>query len=249
MSDSARVFDETAIHDEEKPTPSERTRIEDTAALVPDDCRSVVDVGCGRGEILRRLRTPLRVGTDFARRALRHVGTPVLRSSIFELPFRTGSFDTVICAETLEHLDPARLADAARELRRVAKRHVIVTVPWEENLLLRSHRCPKCRTVFHVDGHRSSFRAEDLQALFPDAKGFVVRGSWRVRPWSRTLLRLRTDVLDLWKWVPHTICPACGNREIENHEDRLLYRALGALNGIVNPRRSRWGWLLLRADF
>jgi len=247
--ESARLFDETAVHDEAAvhQTRSEQTRIRDTVALIPGDAGSVLDVGCGRGELLAAMRVPFAVGTDLARRGIRHVRGPAAVSSLLALPFPDRSFDVVLCAETLEHVEPADLPRAAAELRRVARRSLVITVPYDENPLEWSSRCPRCGTVFHLHGHRRSFRPEDLRALFPGTVE-TVRGSWPVRRYSPGLLRLRTAGLGLWKFARHARCPMCGNREFENHERRLLYRLTGAVNSLLNPRKTRYRWLLLRVD-
>jgi hypothetical protein len=83
--------------------------------------------------------------------------------------------------------------------------------------------------------------------LFPGG-AFVARGSWPVRPYSPGLLRLRTARLGLWKYASYARCPACGNKEFENHERRLLFRLAGTLNSLLHPRKTRHRWLLVRVD-
>lgn len=245
---TVRVFEETAVHDEWRPLRKQEVRLADTIAMVPPGTRSVVDVGCGTGELLHRLDVPIRFGTDLATRGIRRVRVPVARASILQLPFADASFDLVICAETLEHLDPADLVPAAHELYRVARRHVLVTVPNREDLLTNSHKCERCGTVFHLHGHQSSLGPEDIRVLFPEAARFEVRGSWRQRPYNRALLRLRTEVFGLWKYAQYAVCPACGNQELRNDERRLLYRLFGAVNMLLNPRKSRENWLLVLVE-
>lgn len=54
---------------------------------------------------------------------------PLLRGSIYELPLPDDSVDVVTAFEVLEHLeDPGK---ALEEMRRVARRAVVVTVPYE----------------------------------------------------------------------------------------------------------------------
>lgn len=50
-------------------------------------------------------------------------------ASVEALPFADSSHDVVAAFQVLEHLPFASLATAARELRRVAKRHVVVSLP------------------------------------------------------------------------------------------------------------------------
>lgn len=246
--ESARQFDETAVHDDVRHTPSESQRLADTVAMIPASTRSILDVGCGRGELLRRSGVSFAVGVDLASRGMRHVAGPKAVASILALPFADASFDLVLCAETLEHLDPAILEGAARELARVARRHVLVTTPWKEDLLEWSARCPRCGDIFHLHGHQSSLGPGDIRRLFPRARGVTVRGSWRIRPFSRALLAFRTRRLGLWKYSPHALCPTCGNRELENHERRRAYRLVAAANTILHPLRTSHRWLIARVD-
>jgi len=246
--ESARLFDETAVHEGPRKKPSELTRIRDTIALIPPGSSSLLDVGCGRGDLLHEIDLPFTVGTDLARRGIRHVRRPAAISSMLQLPFPDRSFDVVLCAETLEHLDPSDLSRAAEELQRVARRCVLVTVPFDENLLETSHRCPRCGTMFHLYGHQSVFTPKRLEVLFPGARNYEVHGSWPIRPFSPSLLRFRTGRLGLWKYSEYTRCPVCGNDAFENHERRLGYRLVDMANDLIHPRKSRYRWLLLRVD-
>jgi ubiquinone/menaquinone biosynthesis C-methylase UbiE len=45
------------------------------------------------------------------------------------MPFADGSFDTILIAEVLEHLPFEQFPACLAELRRVARRHVIITLP------------------------------------------------------------------------------------------------------------------------
>ena len=98
---------------------------------------TVLEVGCGEGELcahLQRRRPASFVGVDISPRVLeiaqqRHPQLPVCAQSATDLGFEDRSFDLVIACEVLEHLpDPE---PALRELRRVSRRHVIVSVPRE----------------------------------------------------------------------------------------------------------------------
>ncbi len=107
-----------------------------TAATAP---RTVLDAGCGEGFVTGYLKKRSRAwqitGVDLSASAIAyakaHFGHAVdfRTGSLYDLPFDDGAFDTVVCSEVLEHLDePAR---AAQELRRVARRGVVLSVPRE----------------------------------------------------------------------------------------------------------------------
>ncbi len=105
------------------------------AELRPD---TFLDAGCGEGFVaamLHRLLPGVKItGFDFnpisvdvARRMV--PGATFLAASIFEIPFDDHTFDVVGCFEVLEHqTDPA---PALRELARVARNAVILSVPHE----------------------------------------------------------------------------------------------------------------------
>lgn len=92
---------------------------------------SVLDVACGLGYVCERLAPDHRVvGCDVAVSAGRRGTHPNVRwcdGNVEELPFRDGSFDTVVSTHTLEHVQ--HLGIALEELRRVARRRVVVVVP------------------------------------------------------------------------------------------------------------------------
>ncbi|NBC17868.1 MAG: methyltransferase domain-containing protein [Bacteroidetes bacterium] len=101
--------------------------------------QTVLDAGCGEGFVTDRLARHdadlTLTGIDLSEGAIayarKHFGhqAQFVVGSIFELPFEDDQFDAVVCSEVLEHLDtPGR---AVEELRRVARGHVLITVPRE----------------------------------------------------------------------------------------------------------------------
>jgi ubiquinone/menaquinone biosynthesis C-methylase UbiE len=92
---------------------------------------TVLEVGFGNGYLLRKIAASYKVtAADVYYPAqitseLPHV--TFVRANIEELPFPEQSFDTVICAHVLEHVQ--RIPEALSELRRVAKKKLIIVVP------------------------------------------------------------------------------------------------------------------------
>jgi len=98
---------------------------------------SILDAGCGEGELMRRSVLPeaipvtsLDLNPDsleyFRARSTRQ---DMVCASLHALPFAGARFDAVLCLEVLEHLpDPAA---ALGELSRVARKAVILSVPHE----------------------------------------------------------------------------------------------------------------------
>jgi len=96
---------------------------------------SVCDVGCGTGALLSRIQSAhpnlaRLVGVDFViDDASSLPGIEYLAAKVERLPFADGEFDTVICTHVIEHILDYRQAIA--ELRRIAKRQLIIVVPRE----------------------------------------------------------------------------------------------------------------------
>jgi SAM-dependent methyltransferase len=92
----------------------------------------VLDVACGLGHLAERLASGGHtvVGADVAVRAGRRgrsADVQWLEANVEELPFPTGAFDTVVSTHTLEHVQ--HLRETLDELRRVARRRLVVVVP------------------------------------------------------------------------------------------------------------------------
>jgi ubiquinone/menaquinone biosynthesis C-methylase UbiE len=99
---------------------------------------SVCDVGCGTGHLVGVLSSRAAPGTheftgvDFQIEPgiqQRHPGARFVEADIEKLPFADGEFDTVICTHVLEHV--LHIDRAIAELRRVARRRLLVIVPLE----------------------------------------------------------------------------------------------------------------------
>jgi SAM-dependent methyltransferase len=98
-----------------------------------DPSLRVLEVGCGRGSLLRMLQERVRfdqrpAGIDYSVRALRlaqrdeaRAGRPLrlARATATDLPFGGGSFDLVLCGHMVKHLSDEELIDFLRETKRV----------------------------------------------------------------------------------------------------------------------------------
>lgn len=103
----------------------------------------LLDIGTGAADIprililwARRRGVPIRVVAldshpgilSYARaRATAHPELQLVRAEAGHLPFRTASFDYVLCTATLHHFDTAEATALLREMGRLARRGVIVS--------------------------------------------------------------------------------------------------------------------------
>lgn len=141
-------------------------------ALTRHAGRSLLDVGCGNGAYATALPGHEVFGVDSTRFPTWDARPGrFLISDASSLPFRSGSFDTIACFETLEHLPDADAALA--EYRRVTRRNLIVTVPHCE--VTPGQRASNLIYHHWIDPtHRSFWTLNDVTELVA-SHGFSIR--------------------------------------------------------------------------
>ena len=141
------------------------------------------------------------VGLDFTYNFLsmaRHEGrSHLVQGDATALPFRSGSFDAVVCSETLEHIPDDGAAVA--EIRRVLAPGglLFVTVPnyWNAARVLAAiRREPGYRDL--MTGHLREYSPATLDRLLDC--GFSVRARYRVPFLWRGILGGPIDLLIRW---------------------------------------------------
>ena len=104
---------------------------------------SILDVGCGEGFTLNRLKEKgigkKLEGIEYLKAAIElgHKTYPninIKQGNIYNLPYKDNSFDLVLCTEVLEHLDDPQ--KGLKELVRVSKKYLVVSVPNEPFFVL-----------------------------------------------------------------------------------------------------------------
>lgn len=226
--------------------PDMREKLEHFRAMIPGGVRTLLDVGCGDGALTNPLGEDYDVtGADLSRAALAHVTTKSVVASATHLPFDGGSFDLVLCSQVLEHLEDAEYLQALRELRRVASGHVLISVPFDEDLALRTVRCPACEHRHHVWGHLRRFTPESLAAdvgLRPAETRIF--GDLQAPAWPATLLRLSHAAGGFYRPEGQSpMCPRCGNTDYA--ATRPLWTPAFAAKVLLDrvrrrPRRPFW---------
>ncbi|HEX8126166.1 MAG TPA: class I SAM-dependent methyltransferase [Allosphingosinicella sp.] len=131
---------------------------------------TVLDAGCGRGSLARLIagadseRTV--VGADLAPPSGENPpNLSFVEGWLGRLPFADGSFDTVVCTHTLEHI--LDIDEAVADLRRIARRRLILVVPREREarypLNLHVHFFPYAHTFLNrIRAPAGLFRCEIL---------------------------------------------------------------------------------------
>ncbi|MFN7164562.1 MAG: class I SAM-dependent methyltransferase [Hyphomonas sp.] len=134
---------------------------------------SAMDVGCGTGALLRQVRAARTdlgalVGVDFVIDPdLTDEGIQYFAAKVEALPFPDKSFDTVICTHVIEHIVDYRAAIA--ELRRVARRRLIIVVPREREY----------RYTFNPHVNFFPYTHSFLRAVMPVPENYLCRNIGR----------------------------------------------------------------------
>lgn len=233
-------------------TPEGRRKAHLLAAITPADCGSILDAGGGTGWSTVGLREGRRVVTlDSCAESLAHAPGETVLAGVDDLPFEDGAFDMVLSSQVLEHLPGEVLTRAAGEMTRVARRYLLVSVPYREALKTRFVRCPGCGCAFHPDHHCNAFTETRLASLFP---GWIM-AEWHVfgpLTWALGVdplrpPRLRRPKAELPPAPSATVCPACGTRgrdgapahDVPPSLQRRAARALKARLGRAFPALAR----------
>lgn len=105
--------------------------------------KTILDAGCGEGFTMNTL-TKNRIGdkiegVEYSKDAIL-LGKKLFpnlifkKGSAYDLPYKDNSFDLVVCTEVLEHLtEPSRVL---KEILRVSKRYILISVPNEPFFML-----------------------------------------------------------------------------------------------------------------
>jgi len=87
---------------------------------------SVLEVGIGSGLVAASLRA---AGVKVSTLDLKPDHSPDYVGSVLDMPVESESVDVAVCCQVLEHLDFQDFSKALRELRRVARKGLVLSLP------------------------------------------------------------------------------------------------------------------------
>lgn len=109
-------------------------------AIVPYDPKSVLDVGCGNGFLVKRLNESgfYAEGVDFSEYAGSEIPNKFTQCDAKKLPFEDKQFDLVVSADFLEHIPEEELGQVVSEMERVGN-NVIAYVNYKKKGFYKDH--------------------------------------------------------------------------------------------------------------
>ncbi len=142
-------------------------RLEQAIWSALEGCRSVLNVGAGTGAYEPTDRAVVAVEPSATMRRARPEGSaPCVAGTAESLPFDDRSFDAAMAILTVHHWSDYRAG--LRELRRVARHHVLV-VHWDQAVIDQFWLADYFPEAFAFDRGRAPSLQEVCAALGPDA--------------------------------------------------------------------------------
>ncbi|MEL6814077.1 MAG: class I SAM-dependent methyltransferase, partial [Cyanobacteria bacterium J06598_3] len=231
--------------------PYQQQVLNDIVAIMPADVSTVLDVGCGNGLLTNALPEHLQVtGFDRSYEALSQVKTTTVQGDITQLPFADEAFDLVMNNDVLEHLSPNIRQQALSEMARVAKKAVILTVPFLEDLNQNSTRCGACDRFYHVNHHQAVFDLDDTRQLLEPFGWTCIRQVLSGAQWEQEqpghVAYKRLHGLE-WAHADAPMCPHCGSKtqaplQPKHKREEQLHRLqrARAQEAVTSPLVSDW---------
>lgn len=220
-------------------------RINSTLSAIPNDARSGLEIGFYEFVLTKLLSEKLDlISIDLPRPVLDHEAYRLVFSDIQALPFLDRVFDIVVCTEVLEHLSDEILIHGVTELKRVARKYILVSVPYKQRIWNELFQCSNCGASCNNMGHLRFMDEEILKSLFNPwrcldiqllgegpgyAPDWIYQIAYRYGGLSKKLIFLES-------------CPNCGSQQGQMQVNKLGWffeRFIWRLEAMA-PKRPLW---------
>lgn len=143
--------------------------------------RSVLDLGCGRGELVREaaLRGAIVTGVDYADAAIElarellsgvdpdvRARIELLKADAGNIPFPGGSFDVVFMVDVYEHLTPREIEAVLEQIKHILKPSGVLIIHTGPNTWFYKFGYPVAKTGYRLLKRREL--PEDLRGAYDD---------------------------------------------------------------------------------
>lgn len=199
-------------------------KIKITFDYLKKDISNILDAACGNGIFtnmaMEKFPEKKIIAFDRSETALKYVKAEKFIGNIDNIPFPDSSFDCVVAHDVIEHLPINVYQKAIHEISRVAKKYIVIAVPYDENLEDNISQCPSCKSIFNNDLHFRNFDKTKMKNLFVEA-GFICTDIKTCE--KNTFYVGQKTYGDLFyaKWKKHfrsPICPLCGYKNPDDQD-------------------------------
>jgi hypothetical protein len=209
-------------------------RLKKTLDSIPYDIRTGLEIGFHDFRITNLLRSKMDlVSIDLPKKVTQPSSYKLTFADVQYLPFRDNAFDMAICTEVLEHLPENVLLKGIRELQRVSRRYVLVSVPYKQRVWNEMFKCANCGFVYNRMGHLHYMDDQKLAVLFegavPEKTELAGRINGYAPDWLYSIANTRGNA---WSDFIFGNCPNCekSNKAVTPNAlgyvlQRLIWRA------------------------
>ena len=214
---------------------------EDLIQLMPEGV-SALDIGARDGFFSRILseRFERVVALDLEPPAFHYERVAALIGDVTNLSFNDRQFDFAFCGEVLEHV-PA-LEKACSEIARVARKGILIGVPYKQDIRVGRTSCPKCGLISPPWGHVNTFDEARLRSLFTGwklaRKSFVGTNHETTTAMAAWMMDRAGNPWGSYNQIEN--CARCGSPVIAPAQRSLGSRVLSGVAGRLNRLQERF---------
>jgi SAM-dependent methyltransferase len=218
-------------------------RVQKFVDMIPSDVNSILEVGARTGcmtSLMCEYHSNI-TALDLTRPTLDYPGVHTVSGDATNLHFPDDAFDVVVCSQVLEHIPPYLLFKACSELARVAKKYVIIGVPYKQDIRWGRLTCQHCGTINPPYGHVNSFDLEKIEQCFANLTPIKVE---TLGPRSERTKFISTKLMD-WSGNPYGTyeqleeCIQCGKKIIPSVNYGLSMRLSARVAMLINSLQNK----------
>ncbi|MGA1841306.1 MAG: class I SAM-dependent methyltransferase [bacterium] len=217
----------------------QRERVKCLIEMIPKSNKTILEIG-SRGAYMTKVLAQFFehvTALDLEKPDIDYQKIKPVKGDVTSLRFPDNSFDVVLCSEVLEHINPSLLQKACDELVRVAKNHILIGVPYNEDIRIGRVTCINCGVISPGYGHVNSFNEQSLLKLFRGAQPIDIkyvgqRKYYRTNSLSAYLFDLSGNPYGSYEQEER--CPNCDGKYFAPEKRSLFQKILTKMGFLLN---------------